>query len=203
MNKQTDEYWTGLLGDQYRERQDEPELITSYENMWISILDNMLTPPRTILEFGANVGLNLDVLRNISQGSVTCGVEPNAGACRELRRKGHQAIQVTIKDYVPTDQRELTFTRGVLIHTPPAYLPDAYTKLYASSSRYIVIAEYYNPKPVAIEYRGQEGLLWKRDFAGEMMDKYPDLRLIDYGFIYHRDPHFPQDDVTYFLMEKQ
>ena len=46
------------------------------------------------------------------------------------------------------------------------------------------------------------GLLWKRDFAGEMMGIYPNLKLRDYEFIYHREPEYPQDDVTWFLMEK-
>ena len=35
-----------------------------------------------------------------------------------------------------------------------------------------------------------------------MLDAFPDLRLIDYGFVYHRDPNFPQDDLNWFLMEK-
>ena len=51
-------------------------------------------------------------------------------------------------------------------------------------------------------YRGHEGKLFKRDFAGELLDKYPDLKLIDYGFVYHRDTNFPQDDCTWFLLEK-
>jgi spore coat polysaccharide biosynthesis protein SpsF len=39
--------------------------------------------------------------------------------------------------------------------------------------------------------------------AGEMMERYPDLALVDYGFLYHKDPVFPQDDITWFLMEKR
>ena len=35
-----------------------------------------------------------------------------------------------------------------------------------------------------------------------MLDRFPDLRLLDYGFAYHRDPVFPQDDITWFLLEK-
>jgi hypothetical protein len=35
-----------------------------------------------------------------------------------------------------------------------------------------------------------------------MLDAYPDLKLLDYGFVYHRDPAHPQDDVTWFLIEK-
>ena len=45
-------------------------------------------------------------------------------------------------------------------------------------------------------------VLYKRDFAGEMMMKYSDLLLLDYGFVYHRDNHFKGDDFTWFLMEK-
>ena len=40
------------------------------------------------------------------------------------------------------------------------------------------------------------------NFAGEMLDRFRDLRLVDYGFVYHRDVNFPQDDITWFLMEK-
>ena len=40
--------------------------------------------------------------------------------------------------------------------------------------------------------------LFKRDFAGEMLDRFSDLRLVDYGFRYHRDPAHPADDLTWF-----
>lgn len=77
-----------------------------------------------------------------------------------------------------------------------------YKKLYDCTNKYILLAEYYNPKPVAINYRGHENTLFKRDFAGELMDKFPDLTLRDYGFVYHRDLAFPQDDINWFLLEK-
>ena len=98
---------------------------------------------------------------------------------------------------------DLVFIRGVLIHISPDALDEVYEKLYKLSKRYILISEYYNPNPVAIEYRGHTNKLFKRDFCGEVLDKYPDLKLIDYGFVYHRDPVFPQDDITWFLLEKQ
>ena len=28
------------------------------------------------------------------------------------------------------------------------------------------------------------------------------LKLIDYGFVYHKDPLYPLDDITWFLLEK-
>ena len=52
-------------------------------------------------------------------------------------------------------------------------------------------------------YCGNQGKLFKRDFAGEIMDRYPMLNLVDYGFQYHRDNHFPQNNTTCFLMENR
>jgi pseudaminic acid biosynthesis-associated methylase len=91
----------------------------------------------------------------------------------------------------------------VLIHINPEMLALTYRKLHEASSRWILVCEYYNPSPMAIPYRGHADRLFKRDFAGEMLDMFPDLRLADYGFAYRRDPAFPQDDITWFLMEKK
>ena len=75
--------------------------------------------------------------------------------------------------------------------------------LYNKSNRYILIVEYFNSTPVEIEYRGHKDKLFKRDFAGEMMNSFNNLKLLDYGFIYCRDPIFlPQDDMNWFLLEK-
>ena len=103
----------------------------------------------------------------------------------------------------PADKKyDFVFTKGVLIHQNPELLPTAYDILYQNSRRYIMLCEYYNPTPVEVVYRGHTSVLYKRDFAGEMMMKYSDLLLLDYGFVYHRDNHFKGDDFTWFLMEK-
>ena len=52
-------------------------------------------------------------------------------------------------------------------------------------------------------YRGFRRRLFKRDFCGELMDRFPDLELLDYGFGYRRDPNFPLDDGTWFLLQKR
>ena len=81
-------------------------------------------------------------------------------------------------------------------------MQDVYGLLYETTNRYICIAEYYNPTLLEVIYRGQRNKLFKRDFAGEMLNKFNDLQLVDYGFVYHRDNNFPEDDITWFLMEK-
>ena len=109
----------------------------------------------------------------------------------------------SILDFTPARHWDLTLIKRVLIHINPEVLLQVYDKLFAACGRYLMVAEYYNPAPVAIPYRGRSDRLFKRDFAGEIMDRHPQLQLVDYGFDYRRDPNFPQDDITWFLMEKQ
>ena len=131
------------------------------------------------------------------------GVEINDKACKFLHEWGKcNVINKSILDYNENQRYDLSMTNGVLIHINPDMLNDVYEKLYNSSNRYILIAEYYNPIPVSIDYRGHSNKLFKRDFAGEMLDKYSDLILVDYGFYYHRDNCFDYGDTNWFLLEK-
>jgi spore coat polysaccharide biosynthesis protein SpsF len=50
-------------------------------------------------------------------------------------------------------------------------------------------------------YRGFKNKLFKRDFAGEFLNNYKKTKLIDYGFVYHKDK-YPQDDLNWFLIKK-
>ena len=82
-------------------------------------------------------------------------------------------------------------------------LPKVYLSLINSCSKYLLINEYYNPKPVSIDYRGHSERLYKRDFAGEILDSFPEMKLIDYGFLYERDPvHKRVGSTNWFLLEK-
>ena len=54
--------------------------------------------------------------------------------------------------------------------------------MVSATNRYLLVAEYYNPIPVAIPYRGHNERLFKRDFAGEIMEYYSEMQLLDYGF---------------------
>ena len=200
-SKQT-EHWKGPEGDAYTQRQTLPmaNRIAMFERIFSAIMGHV---PRSVVEFGANTGDNLWAIQRVIGPVTLQGLDPNEAACREMIRRGITTTQGTIQDVVTTGQWQMSMTRGVLIHIPPEELPTVYRKLYEFSKRYILIAEYYNPKPVEIEYRGKMGLLWKRDFCGELLDAYPDLKLADYGFVYHRDPEYPQDDVTWFMLEKE
>lgn len=155
------------------------------------------------IEFGSNIGLNLKAIKTLLPHCELSAIEINSKAVEELNQiEKLKAYHQSILDFEVDYKRDLAITAGVLIHINPEALPNVYDKLYDGSKKYILIAEYYNPVPVEVNYRGHNGKLFKRDFAGEMLDQHPDLKLIQYGFIYHRDNIFPQDDFTWFLLSK-
>ena len=191
-------FWAGEFGDEYTTRNFTAEYSQAKLSMFARILHSA-PGIDSALEFGCNVGGNLDAIRSLLPGTVLSGVEINHRAAELAKVAGFDVYCGRLLDSPFT--ADLAFTCGVLIHTNPDQLPKVYRKLYDSSRRYVLISEYYSPRPEEIPYRGHKGRLWKRDFAGEMLDSF-NLRLVDYGFVYHRGV-FPQDDMTWFLMEKE
>lgn len=154
------------------------------------------------MEFGANVGINILALKSLIPEAKFSALEINTKAVQKLKQISDLKVyHQSILEFKVDKKRDFVFTRGVLIHMNPDYLPKIYDILYKSSRKYICVAEYYNPSPITINYHGQTDVLFKRDFAGEMLEKFKNLKLVDYGFVYHRDNNFPQDDLTWFLME--
>ncbi len=195
-------FWSQSFGNEYIDRNKDAALVNRILPFWSDVLKRT-GPLRSVLELGANIGLNLRALKLLSRESEMDAVEINEEAAAILEDWGGCRVhRGSILAFSPPRRWELVFTRGVLIHIDPDALQRVYELMLEASSRYILVAEYYNPKPVEVPYRGHEGLLFKRDFAGELMDREPSLRLVDYGFVYHRDPLFPQDDITWFLMAK-
>jgi pseudaminic acid biosynthesis-associated methylase len=196
-----EDFWAGAFGDAYVDRNSRCVYVARRTALFAKVLANT-TGVQSIVELGANVGLNLLAIRNLLPEAALSGVEINTKAFHMLRQIGGvSAILGSILEH-ELEPADLAFTSGVLIHIAPDSLPTAYERLYKAAKRYVVVIEYYNSTPVEVTYRGHSGRLFKRDFAGEMINIYPDLYLRDYGFIYHRDPAFPQDDITWFLMEK-
>ena len=197
-------FWRGDFGNDYTDRNRGPHWIAANAAFFSKVLDRT-RGVRTVLELGSNIGLNLMALRQLLPHAKLSAVEINEKAASELKKNLPEIdLHLTsILEFKPSRTWDLVFTKGVLIHISPDRLPTAYALMYQSSSRYILISEYYNPKPTEVVYRGHTGKLFKRDFAGEMLETFPDLSLVDYGFVYRRDPNFPQDDMTWFLMEKR
>ena len=192
-------FWSSEFGDNYIDRNQNYIVNIPFFSKVISRTFGV----KSVIEFGCNVGLNLMALNNLLPRCELTGVEINSKAANELSKWGGcNVINESIFDYKDSKKYDLSMIKGVLIHINPDMLNNVYEKLYDSSDRYILVAEYYNPTPVNVSYRGYNDRLFKRDFAGEMLDKYSDLELVDYGFLYHRDKYFKQGDISWFLLEK-
>lgn len=197
-----EDFWAGAFGDQYVERNSNIK-IQAGKLAFFARLFSKMSAVNSCIEFGANIGLNLRAIEQLIPQAQLAAVEINKKAVSNIKSWGKARVyHQSILDYIPDHRYDLSFTMGVLIHLNPAVLPEVYDILYKSSGRYIMIGEYYSPTPVEVSYRGHDGRLFKRDFAGEFLDTYQDLKLLDYGFLYHRDNNFPMDDITWFLMKK-
>jgi pseudaminic acid biosynthesis-associated methylase len=197
-----EKFWATEFGDNYIDRNDDLQIIACNINLFSKILQNTIGI-KSIIEFGSNIGNNLKAIKALIPNSKLSAIEINQKAVKILKKQSNITVYAqSILEFEPDSLWDLVFIKGVLIHIEPNELQDVYKKLYNSSKKYILIAEYYNPYPITIPYRGHLNKLFKRDFAGEMLDKYPDLKLVDYGFSYRRDKNFPQDDITWFLLEK-
>ncbi len=197
-----EKFWSSTFGDEYIGRNQSDQLLASNIAFFTKILKST-EGVKSVIEFGANVGMNLKALKALLPRTKFSALEINEKAFSELsKNEWINTYHGSVFDFSSQEKFDLTFFKGVLIHLNPDMLNKAYETAYNSSNKYIMFAEYYNPSPMTILYRGHTDKLFKRDFAGELMEKYKDLKLVDYGFAYHKDPLFPQDDITWFLMSK-
>jgi pseudaminic acid biosynthesis-associated methylase len=204
MNYKTEQeaFWATDFGNDYPIRNEGEIMISSNLALFSKVFINCPSI-QSVAELGCNIGLNLIALNRINKQLKLRGYEINENAAKVARQENiADIVNTTVIEPLDTKTKfDLTFTKGVLIHINPEMLPTVYQNLYDLSNRYILVCEYYNPVPVTIDYRGHKDRLFKRDFAGELMQKY-NLKLVDYGFNYQHDPYFTNDDTTWFLLSK-
>ena len=195
-------FWAENFGDEYIDRNNSEELIVRRMVNFSTMLKST-QKIKSIVELGSNIGLNSIALKRLNKSFSLFGYEINQKAVEIANNQevGQFFCESVINPINLSSKFDLAFTSGVLIHINPDYLQNVYENLYNLSSRYIIVNEYYNPTPLSVDYRGSKGKIFKRDFAGELMDKY-NLILVDYGFLYRRDNYFPRDDTNWFLLEK-
>lgn len=196
-------FWAGKFGDEYIKRNQGAQLLATNLSFFALALRSA-QDVACITEFGAKIGMKLRALRQLYPAATLRGIEINATAADELA--GVIGAENVVRGSIPEVEPpvcDLALIKGVLIHLNPEILAEVYDKLVSATRRWLLVAEYCNPSPVTISYRDNTDKLFKRDFAGEIMQRYPQIKLVDYGFVYRGDPQFPADDVTWFLMEKR
>lgn len=201
------EFWQGQFGNEYTDRNAAAaDQIRARTAMWSRILHSTVgAPPKSFIEVGANLGLNLRALKNISDAEMIA-VEPNAGARERLvadkvvtSENVHDGIAANLP--LEDGSADLSFTSGVLIHIHPDDLLASYREIHRVSRRYVVSVEYFADQPTEINYRGNEGFLFKRDFGGFWLENFDDLQLLDYGFSWKAVTGL--DNLTWWIFEKR
>ena len=198
--------WRSNFGDEYIER--NPASVNNVQvaaMLWAQILRRVQGDrPRTILEVGANVGINLRALRSLIDAQLYA-IEPNKTA-RERLAEQSLLPAANILDGLATSiglpdaSIDLVFTRGVLIHIHPNDLLASCREMHRVARRYIVSIEYFSANPEELTYRNQSNALFKRDFGAFWLDNFRDLRVLDYGFAWQRLTGL--DNLTWWMFEK-
>lgn len=196
----TREFWSGDFNLGYIERNSSDEMLASNLFFFAKILFDRNLKPKTILELGANVGLNIRALQLLLPNTRFDAVEINRDAFEKLKETGCEAHLSSIEDFDSRKKYDLVLSKGVLIHIEPQELQKVYKKIVDLSKKWILIAEYFSRTPTEVVYHGEEGKLFKRDFARELMDTN-NVSLVASGFS-SKLMEFPQDDLNWYLFEK-
>jgi len=181
-------FWSTTQGDEYTKRnpQSVKELDNLYKNQYGAtrlkmnqdFLGNFKKDIK-ILEVGANIGLQLELLNKMGFTNLI-GIEVNNFAVREAKRI-HPSVDVikgTAFDLPFKDNYfDLVFTSGFLIHIAPRDLKKAMSEIVRVSKKHVWGLEYYADKAADVIYRGNKGFLWKRDFADFYIKNFPALNL--------------------------
>jgi spore coat polysaccharide biosynthesis protein SpsF len=199
--------WSGAFGDAYTERNGASlEKVRGRVRAWGEIIKAMgAVLPKSILEVGPNIGLNLRALPALLDAQLFA-IEPNESAREVLIKDKVLEAKNLMAGYgheiaMQDASVELSFTSGVLIHVDPSVLNKTLDEIHRVSSTYIVCIEYFAAKPETISYRGEQDLLFKNDFGGLYLDRYSDLELVDYGFFWKRMT--TMDDANWWLFKKR
>jgi pseudaminic acid biosynthesis-associated methylase len=193
-----EQLWGGDFGDAYVDRNRTAG--DKRGPFWQTTLDEFTVG--SVLEIGCNTGANLRWLASRLPAQNVYGIDINQKALNELHRTlpDVNAVWGPARDLPFRDRWfDLVFTVGVLIHQPESTLPLVMAEIVRCSRRFVLCGEYYAERTTEVAYRGQTGVLFKRDYGRLYLELFPNLQLRKRGAL-GRDEGW--DDVTYWIFEK-
>ncbi len=182
-------FWSGEFGKDYTDRnsRDQATWDKFYTDYYgITKIDmnqefiGSLDKSARILEVGCNTGMQLMGLQRMGFEYIY-GVELQHYAVEKAKEftKGINIIQGSGFDLPFKDNYfDVTCTNGVLIHIEPNDLIKIMSEMVRTTKKYIWGFEYYADSITNINYRGNEGFLWKADYAELFLKNFSNLRLI-------------------------
>jgi pseudaminic acid biosynthesis-associated methylase len=191
--------WSGEFGDDYVERNRAAS--EGRRPFWEHVLGKI--DAASALEIGCNVGGNLRWLAELLGAENVAGVDVNEHALEVVRSEipGVDARVASARELpFADDSFDLVFTTGVLIHQSPEELPRVMDEIVRCSRRYVLCGEYRADEIEEVPYRGQRGALYKQDYGRLYQERFPQLRLLEEGFLPKSEGVW--DDVTYWIFEQ-
>ncbi len=210
-NTDQEKFWNSNFGKEYTERNkwhSDEEWDKIYSDTWgmtkLEINYKVLKDlPReiSILEVGCNYGAQLRGFQRMGFSNLY-GVELQAYAVEESKKafSGLNIITGSGFDLPFKDNFfDLVCTNGVLIHISPGDHYSFMKEIHRCSKRFIMGWEYYDKDLKELNYRNNEGYMWKADFEGIYRKHFPGLTVIEKHFI----KYLSNDNVdAIFLLEK-
>lgn len=184
------EFWNGTFGKEYTERnpQNLEEWDAVYQHNFGMTKTEMneeflsgIDKNARILEVGCNIGLQLLGLQRMGFTNLY-GIELQEYAVEKAKAntKGINIIQGSGFDLPFKDGYfDLVYTAGVLIHIDPKDHAKFMSEMIRCSKKYIWGFEYYSEEPKQLNYRGNEGYMWKMDFANVFLKTFTNVKLVN------------------------
>jgi pseudaminic acid biosynthesis-associated methylase len=208
------EFWKGNFGKEYTER--NPQSLAEWDALYIKNYGVTKTDMNAeflsgldknikILEVGCNIGLQLLGLQRMGFTNLY-GIELQKYAVEKAKgnTQGINIIQGSGFDLPFKDSYfDLVYTSGVLIHIAPEDLPKFMSEMVRCSRQYIWGFEYHSEETKQLNYRGNQGYMWKTDFANVFQKNFPALKLINkkvYPYILEKEKG--NEDSMYLLEKK-
>ena len=206
-----EKFWNSDFGKEYTDRnkwQSDEEWDKIYSDTWgrtkLEINNKVLKDlPREIkiLEVGCNYGAQLRGFQRMGFKNLY-GVELQPYAVEESKKafSGLNIITGSGFDLPFKDSFfDLVCTNGVLIHISPNDHYSFMKEIHRCSRQYIMGWEYYDKDLTELNYRNNQGYMWKGDFESIYKKYFPKLEVREKHYIkYLSDDNM---DVI-FLLEK-
>jgi pseudaminic acid biosynthesis-associated methylase len=210
-NTEQEKFWNSNFGKEYTERNkwhSDEEWDKIYSDTWgmtkLEINNKVLKDlPRdiNILEVGCNYGAQLRGFQRMGFTNLY-GVELQGYAVEESKKAFSGLNIITGSGFnLPFKDNffDLVCTNGVLIHISPGDHYSFMKEIHRCSQRYIMGWEYYDKDLKELNYRNNQGYMWKADFESIYRKHFPGLTVVEKHFI----KYLSNDNVdAIFLLEK-
>lgn len=162
-------FWAGDFGDAWMERNHAAARARSW--FWSDVAAWL--EPESVLEVGCGTGGNLACLA--SHTNRLTGVDINQRALQLARAEVSEASIVASSARsmpFPDHTFDTVISMGLLIHQTAQSVTQVMDEIDRVCSRHVLLLEYHADEPTDIEYRGNPGVLIKRNFGGIFDERF-------------------------------